>query len=74
MGQHPGQPNPGCLSEEQIFKIKKVIVENKTMISQHRHSFCFNWFFNMFDAYRLAKRVTSNELVKKLDTYLNIRR
>jgi small GTP-binding protein len=74
VGQHPGQPNPGSLSEEQIFKIKKVIVENKTMISQHRHSFCFNWFFNMFDASRLAKRVTSNELVKKLDTYLNIRR
>ena len=74
VGQHPGQPNPGYLSEEQIFKIKKVILENKTIISQHRHSSCFNWFFNRFDASRLAKRVTSNELVEKLDTYLNIRR
>lgn len=70
VGQHPGQPNPGCLSKEQILKIKNVILGNKTIISQHRHSSCFNWFFNRFDASRLAKRVTSHELVNKLDTYL----
>ena len=71
MGQFPAQSNVNYLSGEQISKIKEVIKENKAIITQHRHSSCFSWFFNLFDPSRLAKRVTSNELVNKLEVYLN---
>ncbi len=74
MGKHSGQSNVRYLSVEQVSKIREVIEENKAIVTQHRHSSCFNWFFNLFNPSRLAKRVTSNELVNKLDAYLNIQR
>lgn len=70
MGQHRSQTNIRCLSIEQIPKIKEIIGEKKGIVGQHRHWSIFNWFFNLLDPSFLEHRVTSNELVNKLDTYL----
>lgn len=71
MGLPSDQSNVRFLSLDQISEIQKVIKENKAIITQHRHSSCFNWFFNLFTPSRLARRITSNELVNKLEAYLD---
>jgi Ras-related protein Rab-7L1 len=70
MGQHRSQTNIRCLSIGQIPKIKEIIGEKKEIVGQHRHWSIFNWFFNLLDLSFLEHRVTSNELVNKLDAYL----
>ncbi|WP_342220419.1 GTP-binding protein [Rickettsiella endosymbiont of Miltochrista miniata] len=70
MGQHRSQTNVRCLSIEKIPKIKAIIGEKKGIVGQHRHWSIFNWFFNLLDPSFLEHRVTSNELVNKLDVYL----
>jgi small GTP-binding protein len=70
MGQQRSQTNVRCVSIEQVSKIKEIIEEKKGIVGQHRHWSIFNWFFNLLDPSFLEHRVTSNELVNNLDTYL----
>jgi small GTP-binding protein len=70
MGQHRSQTNIRCLSIEQSSKIKEIIGEKKEIVGRHRHWSIFNWFFDLLDPSFLERRVTSNELVNKLDAYL----